>query len=66
MEIILYSTGCPKCQVLIKKLNQKQIQYKIENNTETMLAKGFTQVPMLQVDDNILNFKQATEWINKQ
>ena len=27
MDIILYSTGCPKCKILKKKLEDKNIDY---------------------------------------
>ena len=27
MEVTLYSTGCPKCKVLVAKLNNKNINY---------------------------------------
>lgn len=42
MEIILYTTGCPACAVLKKKLDSKKIIY-TENNSETeMEALGIT------------------------
>ena len=27
MDVVLYSTGCPKCKVLKKKLDAKDIKY---------------------------------------
>ena len=32
MEVVLYSSGCPKCQVLESKLMAKGIPFKITNN----------------------------------
>lgn len=66
MNIVLYSTGCPKCNVLKKKLDAKSIVYTEENSVDKMLAIGINQVPVLSVDDELLAFVQANEWINKQ
>lgn len=66
MNVILYSTGCPKCNILKKKLDAKSIVYTEENSVDKMLAMGINQVPVLSVDDELLAFVQANEWINKQ
>ena len=64
-EIILFSTGCPKCNVLITKLNNANIEYAIESeNMSEILALGFTEVPVLKVDDEYMTFKEANNWIN--
>lgn len=65
-EIILYSTGCPKCEVLKKKLTEKAIPYTESNSVDEMLALGITQVPMLDNNGTLMDFKQAVEWVNKQ
>ena len=64
--VILYSTNCPKCQVLKKKLDSKSIQYTVETSVDTMLSLGITQVPVLSVGVGLLSFTQANEWINAQ
>lgn len=63
--VILYSTGCPKCEVLKKKLEQKEVNYKTVCSVEEMTELGITTVPVLGVDDNLLEFGQAVEWVNK-
>ena len=63
--IKIYSTGCPKCKVLIKKLNEKNIQYEECSNTEIMKAKGIQFLPVLEINGDLLDFKQATEWIGR-
>ena len=63
--VILYSTGCPKCEVLKKKLEQKEVNYSTVCSVEEMAALGITTVPVLGVDDNLLEFGQAVEWVNK-
>ena len=62
----LYSTGCPKCQVLKKKLDAAGINYTIESNIEIMKDKGFLQVPILEVDGKHMSFTEANKWIGEQ
>ena len=65
MDIILYSTGCPKCNVLKKKLADKNIQYTENNDVDTMVSLGIDQVPVLSVDGKLLQFSEANNWINE-
>ena len=64
--IVLYSTGCPKCKILKKKLDAKGINYMENNNVDEMLTKGITQVPALAVNEDIFDFSKANEWVNAQ
>lgn len=64
MSIILYSTHCPRCNVLEKKLKSKNLKYTEVNDTEIMQNKGFTTVPMLDVDGSVMDFIAANEWLN--
>lgn len=66
MNVVLYSTHCPKCKVLSSKLNQKNISYEEINDVELMAQKGFATVPQLEVDGVVYNFKEAVEWIGAQ
>lgn len=66
MKPILYSTGCPKCNVLKKKLAEKNIDFVENNSVEEMLLLSIVQVPMLQVEDKIMNYKESVEWVNNQ
>lgn len=63
--MVLYSTHCPKCKVLAKKLNDLGIDYVEENNIETMQLLGITEVPMLEVDEKLLDFAEAVKLVNK-
>lgn len=63
MKIILYSTHCPKCVVLEKKLNQKNISYEEVNDVKIMREKGFLSAPMLEVDGEIMDFKTAFNYV---
>lgn len=64
--IMLFSTGCPKCSILKKKLEQKGIMYQENNSVEEMLELGITQVPVLKVGNSLLEFVDANDWVNKQ
>lgn len=64
MKVTFYSTHCPKCLVLEKKLQQKNITYDEVNDVDVMTAKGYMTVPMLEVDGVSLDFKKANDWLN--
>lgn len=66
MEITLYSTGCPKCKVLKKKLEEKGIKYTEINSVDEMLSLGISQVPVLSVNNELLDFSTANDWVNQQ
>ena len=65
MQITLFSTHCPRCIVLEKKLKQKGIDYDEVNDVSIMEEKGFLSVPVLEVDGKTMDFKEANDWINK-
>ena len=62
---MLYSTGCPKCSILKRKLDENGITYTEVNDVDLMLAKGMVSVPMLEVDGNIMDFANAVKWVNE-
>lgn len=66
MDVILYSTKCPKCRVLESKLKQFNITFTEINDIDLMRSKGFISAPVLEVDGAIFNFKDAVDWINKE
>lgn len=63
--IKLFSTGCPKCKVLEKKLEEKNIDYVIENNIDKMFELEIEQVPVLMIDDKLYDFSAAINWLNE-
>ena len=65
MEVVLYSTGCPKCTVLKKKLQAKNIGFTEINDIDTMLKMGLDEVPVLKVDNQMMPFKKAVEWVKE-
>lgn len=66
MDVILYSTNCPKCKVLEKKLDSTGINYKIVTDEDLMIGKGFTSAPMLEVDGLLMDFGNAVRWAKEQ
>ena len=63
MTITLYTTHCPKCKVIEKKLVQKNIEYTEVEDINVMKEKGFKSLPMLEVDGQIFNFVEANKWV---
>lgn len=66
--VTLYSTGCPKCEVLLKKLHNANIDFTLKTNFDVneLIAKGFDEVPLLEVGEKLLRFTEAVEWVNNQ
>lgn len=65
MNIILYTVDCPKCKVLEKKLNNANISFEVCKDTKLMAEKNISKLPMLEVDGEMLTFKEAVDMINK-
>lgn len=63
MKVIFYSTGCVNCNSLAAKLNAKNIEYEVCSDMDVIIAKGLMSVPALEVDGQIMNNKQANEWL---
>ena len=64
MQVTLYSTGCPKCKVLSAKLDGKNINYNVVSDINVIISKGINTVPVLEVDNNLMDFKTAVDWVN--
>lgn len=63
--IILYSTNCPKCKILEKKLKEKNIEFLVSNDINKLIERGFQEAPVLQIDEEYMNFGKAVKWINE-
>lgn len=64
--ITLYSTNCPKCNVLKQKLQSLNIDFEISNNIDELIELGFMEAPILKVNNQYLNFSKAVNWIKEQ
>ena len=61
----MYTTHCPQCNILAKKLAQKNILYKEVDDIEEIRKLDITVVPMLSIDGAApINFKESVNWIN--
>lgn len=63
-KIILYTTHCPRCLVLKKKLEVKNIPFEECEDIETMKKLGISSVPVLNIDNKMMDFSAANKWIN--
>lgn len=66
MNVVLYTSHCPKCKVLETKLKQKKVEYVEVDDIDTMLAKGIKSAPYLEVDETLMDFNNAVKWVNEQ
>jgi glutaredoxin len=64
MKVVLYSTHCPRCNVLEEKLEDEDIEYTIVEDQSIMQDKGFMSAPMLEVDGECMDFAKAVKWVN--
>ena len=63
MTVTLYSSGCPQCILLEKMLEKNNIDYAIESDEDVFAEHGFMSMPMLEVDGQMMNMKEAMMWI---
>ena len=64
MNVVMYSTNCPKCRVLEMKLKAKGIYHSVVTDVDEMTAKGMTSAPALEVDGKLMGFAEAVKWLN--
>ena len=48
------------------KLEEKGIKYTENNSVDEMLSLGISQVPVLSVNNKLLDFSTANDWVNQQ
>lgn len=65
LPIVLYSTGCPKCRILEKKLEQKQVDFTL-GNIQEVVDLGYLSAPVLKVDNDYLDFSQAVKYLQER
>ena len=65
-EVILYTIGCPKCDVLEKKLDAAGIKYDKVCDKSAIIAKGFKVAPVLEADGKTMMFAEAVKWLSAQ
>ena len=64
--IVIYTQGlCPKCKVLKKKLDNKNIEYVECDDINTLISKNIDLTPVLEIDGNMMNYSEAISWVNE-
>ena len=57
--------GCPKCKILKKKLQDKNIQFSECSDVNVMMSKGVDFTPMLEIDGKMMDYATAVKWANE-
>lgn len=63
MKVTFYTNGCPRCNILKQKLNEKEINFIECDDINLLMDKGFMTVPMLEVGNSIMDFGAALNWL---
>lgn len=67
--ITLYTTGCPKCKILEKKLEAAGVKYDVVTDEATILNVcdeiGAEFVPILEVNGQYYDFAAAIKWVGE-
>lgn len=66
MEVILYTTHCPICKMLEKRLADKKVSYTECTDVAKMKSLGIKQVPVLSLDGVLYNTQEAMKWLNER
>jgi len=62
-NVVVYATEeCPLCDMLIKRLDENNIKFEKTLDVNKVLDLGFKGAPVLEIDDNFVNFKDAMAW----
>jgi hypothetical protein len=64
-SVIFYTTGCPKCAILKKKLDAAHIPYTENRDVDEMQALGMTEAPALSVGGELMSFGDSVRWVNE-
>lgn len=65
LKITLYSTDCPRCNILKDKLKDAGYRFQVVADPELMIALGFKESPMLSVEGELMNFSKAIAWLKE-
>lgn len=63
--MVLYTKNdCPRCDMLKTKLRAKNIAFVEINDEDTIEALGIEFLPVLRVDDELMELGKANDFIN--
>lgn len=74
-KITMYSTGCPRCNILAKSLQGLGCIYSIVQDEQSVLnfanAHNLDTVPILQLvdeetnEEKVMDFSEAMAWVSR-
>lgn len=68
-NIILYTTHCPKCEILSEMLTEANIPFEVCDNHEEVVkaceVMGEMYVPILKVGEEYMNFAKSIAWVGE-
>jgi len=71
--IKLYSTGCPQCDIIKTRLDNKKLKYEYVDCLdkpeiiEQIALRGAASMPVLEMEDGtFMSFAKILPWINQQ
>lgn len=64
-NIILFSSGCPKCKVLKQKLDERKIEYEVSEDFDELIEHNLQTVPVLKVNGEYYQFGEAIKVVNE-
>ncbi len=67
-QVVLYTIKCPKCIVLEKKLQSKNIAFEVVDDRDAVVnygkEHGINGAPILEVNGKPMDFNAANNWVN--
>lgn len=64
MNVVLYSIGCSRCNVLEAKLRKAGIEFEKVTDKDYMISLGLDAMPVLEIDGIRMTYSDAIQWIN--
>lgn len=65
-NVILYSTGCVRCNLVKKMLDVHNVPYKEITDKQIMIEKDFENAPVLEVDNKIIEeYNMILLWLRE-
>ena len=64
-KIVLYSSPtCGVCNMIKIALKNAGVEFDVNQDDEYMRSQGISSIPILEVNGNKMNAKEAMNWIN--
>ncbi len=57
---------CGMCKLLKRELDSRSIKYEVCEDVQEMESKGISNVPMMEVDGELLNFQNAMKYLKEE